>query len=109
MELLASCTLEPPAMASPQATARANWPRTVLRLLKGGADVDGTSGDAARGRTFLHVSCEVGSAEAAALLLDRGADVERTTRVSGSLYRDPEWPRRRRDAAPRPRRRRLKG
>ena len=52
----------------------------MTELLDGGVDVDG----AANGLTALFIACENGQIDAAQLLLDRGADLGRLTRVASA-------------------------
>ena len=62
------------------AAAKAGDIDTMTELLDGGAEVDGV----ANGRTALSIACENGQVDAAKLLLDRGADLGRLTRVASA-------------------------
>ena len=52
----------------------------MTELLDGGTEVDGV----ANGRTALSIACENGQVDAAKLLLGRGADLGRLTRVASA-------------------------
>ena len=52
----------------------------MTRLLNEGANVDGV----ANGRTALSIACENGNLDAVELLLERGADLGRLTRVASA-------------------------
>ena len=60
------------------AAAKAGDVGTMSQLLDDGAKVD----EVANGRTALSIACENGQVDAAKLLLDRGADLGRLTRVA---------------------------
>ena len=60
------------------AAAKAGDVGTMRELLDDGAKVD----EVANGRTALSIACENGQVDAAKLLLDRGADLGRLTRVA---------------------------
>ena len=60
------------------AAAKAADVGTMRELLDDGAKVD----EVANGRTALSIACENGQVDAAKLLLDRGADLGRLTRVA---------------------------